>query len=184
MNPKQTIPPIAKAVPALLAGFVIFLALKELFSAKKDTETKPETFPANVEAENRRNEAESVPPIHTIPAEIPPKPVIISVPSVPKPFISPVSASLVDKISVSVPDPQKIAAQIPLLPLKRKSIMRKDMETAFQHGARGMTRTEAVAALKKLGFGKSAAYEAFSENGCFSTWLRFAPDGIITWTDR
>jgi hypothetical protein len=41
-----------------------------------------------------------------------------------------------------------------------------------------------VAALKSRGFGKTAAYEAFLEAGCFSAWLRFAPDGIITWTDR
>jgi hypothetical protein len=67
---------------------------------------------------------------------------------------------------------------------KRNKILRKDMETAFQHGARAMTRTEAVEVLKSLGFGKSAAYEALSPNGRFSAWLHFAPDGIITWTDR
>jgi hypothetical protein len=174
MNVKPIIPVIAKVAPPLVLGALIFLALKELFSAKKDTETKPETSPANAEAE-------SVRPIHTIPAEIPPKPVIVSFPSVPKSFISPVSASLLDKIPVSVPDPQKITAQIPLPLLKRKFITRKDMETAFQHGARGMARTEAVAVLNGLGFGKSAAYEALSESGRFFAWLQFAPDGIITW---
>jgi hypothetical protein len=179
MNGKPIIPVIAKVAPPLVLGALIFLALKELFSAKKDTETKPETFPANAEAESRRNEAESVRPIHTIPAEIPPK----SVPSVPQSFILPVSGSLVDKISVSVHDSQKIAAQIPLPPVKRKFIMRKDMEIAFRHGARGMTRTEAVAVLNGLGFGKSAAYEALSVNGRFSAWLQFAPDGMITWKE-
>jgi len=57
------------------------------------------------------------------------------------------------------------------------------METIFQRGARGLTRIAAVAALKNLGFGKTAAYDALSENGRFSTSLHFAPDGIITWTD-
>jgi hypothetical protein len=37
--------------------------------------------------------------------------------------------------------------------------------------------------LKKLGFGKTAAYAALTPNGRFSTWLQFAPDGIITWTE-
>jgi hypothetical protein len=38
-------------------------------------------------------------------------------------------------------------------------------------------------ALKNLGFGKSAAYAALTPAGRFSTWLQFAPDGIITWTE-
>jgi hypothetical protein len=32
-------------------------------------------------------------------------------------------------------------------------------------------------------FGKAAAYNALSENGRFSAWLKFAPDGIIVWTE-
>jgi hypothetical protein len=55
------------------------------------------------------------------------------------------------------------------------------METAFQRGAHAMTKTEAVEVLKSLGFGKSAAYDALLEDGRFSVWLQFAPDGIITW---
>jgi len=62
--------------------------------------------------------------------------------------------------------------------------VRQVMETIFQRGALALTRTAAVAAFKKLGFGKTAAYEALEEDGKFSAWLRFAPDGIITWTDR
>jgi len=38
-------------------------------------------------------------------------------------------------------------------------------------------------ALKNIGFGKTAAYEALSPDGRFAAWLQFAPDGIITWTD-
>jgi hypothetical protein len=55
------------------------------------------------------------------------------------------------------------------------------MATVFHHGARALTRTAAVTALKGRGFGKSAAYDALSEDGRFAAWLQFAPDGIITW---
>jgi hypothetical protein len=43
------------------------------------------------------------------------------------------------------------------------------------------TRTGAVAALKSLGFGRTAAYDALSADGRFASWLQVAPDGIITW---
>jgi len=56
--------------------------------------------------------------------------------------------------------------------------------TVFQRGARALTRTAAVAALKNLGFGKTAAYAALTPDGRFSAWLQYAPDGIISWTDR
>jgi hypothetical protein len=59
----------------------------------------------------------------------------------------------------------------------------QDLVAVFQRGARALTRKAAVAVLKNMGFGKSATYEALSANGRFSTWLQFAPDGIITWTD-
>ncbi|HTX21603.1 MAG TPA: hypothetical protein VMD27_07085 [Candidatus Aquilonibacter sp.] len=57
------------------------------------------------------------------------------------------------------------------------------MAAIFQNGARALTRPEAVAALKKLGFSKSAAYAALTPDGRFSAWLQFAPDGVITWTE-
>jgi len=76
-----------------------------------------------------------------------------------------------------------IAPQIPQ-PAPKKFVIREDLATVFHRGSRGLTRTAAVAALKKIGFGKSAAYDALLEDGRFSAWLRFAPDGIITWTDR
>jgi DNA-binding SARP family transcriptional activator len=71
----------------------------------------------------------------------------------------------------------------PPTPIKKPGITREDVATAFHHGARALTRTAAVAALKKLGFGKSAAYDALLEDGRFAAWLQFAPDGIITWTE-
>jgi hypothetical protein len=58
------------------------------------------------------------------------------------------------------------------------------MAIVFKHGALALTRKEAVAALKSLGFRKSMAYEALSPDGRFSTCLRFAPNGMITWKKR
>jgi hypothetical protein len=76
----------------------------------------------------------------------------------------------------------KSVVQTPPPPIKKKFVRREDLAAVFQRGARALTRTAAVAALKKIGFGKSAAYEALSVNGRFSDWLQFAQDGIITWT--
>lgn len=164
MNAKQTIPVIAKIAHPLALGALVFLALKELFSAK-DTETKPETVQPNTGTENSGKSV--VASVVSVP--IPP----ISVPPVPK-----ISAPVF--VPVFVPIAQSVA-QIPSLPLKRNIITREDMADVFQRGARAMTRTEAVEVLKRLSFGKSAAYDALLENGRFSTWLQFAPDGIITW---
>jgi hypothetical protein len=46
---------------------------------------------------------------------------------------------------------------------------------------RTLRRTAAVEALKRLGFGKTAAYAALSQDGRFNAWLICAPDGIIAW---
>jgi len=81
-----------------------------------------------------------------------------------------------------VPPPPAPAPQIPP-PIKKKFVTREDMANIFQRGARALTRTAAVAALKMLGFGKTAAYDALSEDGRFSDWLDFAPNEIITWTE-
>jgi len=152
-----------------------FLALKELFFGE-DTEKKTETMPVNTETESSRKEAESTvnfSAFQKIPAEIPSKPAIVPIPYAPKPVIPPLSVPPSPKISVTQTPP----------PIKRKFVTREDMAIVFQHGARALTRTEAVAALKNLGFGKTAAYEALLENGRFSAWLQFAPDGKITWTE-
>jgi hypothetical protein len=78
----------------------------------------------------------------------------------------------------------KIVTQAPPQPtIKKKFVTRQDLAAVFQRGARALTRTAAVAALKKLGFGKTAAYAALTPNGRFSAWLQYAPDGIITWTE-
>jgi hypothetical protein len=183
MNAKQTIPIIAKIAPPLLFGVAIYYGLKWLFSAD-DTEKKPEIKPTDTETEFRRKEVETT-GFRPIPAEIPAKPAAAPVPAVFPPF------------SASVPAPQKIVAQVPPppiisavtapgipLPAQKKFISREDMAKIFNGGARALTRTGAVTALKSLGFGKSAAYDALSVGGRFSDWLQIAPDGIIAWTDR
>jgi len=166
MNAKQIIPVIAKIAPPVLFGVAIYYGLKWLFSAD-DTEKKPETATANTGMERSRKETETT-AFRPIPAKIPVKPAAAPVPAVFPPFSVPAQA------------PQKTAPQLPP-PARKKFIAREDLANIFQRGARALTRTAAVAALKKLGFGKTAAYDALSPDGRFSAWLRFAPDGIITW---
>jgi len=184
MNAKQTVPLIATLAPLaplLLIGGGIFLLLKCL-SSTEDKEKKSKTAPADTKTEIRRKVAETT-AFRSIPAEIPAKPAIVPIHSAPVPaVIPPFSVLPVPKVSAPVSTPQKIAAQIPP-PIKKKFVTREDMATIFQCGARALTRTAAVAALKSLGFGKTAAYDALLENGRFASWLRFAPDGIISWTD-
>ncbi len=118
--------------------------------------------------ERRRKEAETF-VFRPIPAEIPVKPAAAPVPAIIPLFSMPAQA------------PQKIAPLISLPPIKKKFVTREDLATVFQRGARALSRQNAVAALKNLCFGKTAAYDALSEDGRFSDWLDFAPDGIITW---
>jgi hypothetical protein len=187
MNEKKKIPPIAALIPFLLIIGAVYLVVKFvvwIFSVNKSVNKLPETVPTNAETENRRKDAETT-AFRTIPAEIPAKPVANSIPSVTTPFNPPFSAPFAPKVSVSVPVPEKIAEQIPpLTKVKKKFVTLEVMENIFQRGARGLTRKEAVAALMKIGCGKTAAYDALLENGKFSAWLRFAPDGKITWSDR
>lgn len=66
-------------------------------------------------------------------------------------------------------------------PQKRRIVLREDLARIFQHGAHSLYRMDAVAELQNLGFGKTAAYEALSPDGRFASWLKIAPDGVITW---
>jgi hypothetical protein len=155
--------------------------VKWIFPAKKDTETKPETTPASAETESRRKEAETAlktPAFRPIQAEIPVKPAAAPVPA----FIPPLSVAPAP-VPVAVAIPKIVTQAPPPPPIKKKFVTREDMATVFHHGARALTRPAAVAALKSLGFGKTAAYDALSVGGRFANWLQFAPDGIITWTD-
>ncbi len=165
MNANQIIPVIAKIAPPLALGTLVFLALKEIFSADH-TETKPEITPANAGTENHGKS----PVVSAVATLIP----AISVPPVPR-----ISAPIF--VPFFVPITQSIG-QTPPLPHKRNIITREDMAGVFQHGTSRLTRKEAVEILNSFGFGQTAAYEALLEDGRFSDWLQFAQDGIITWT--
>jgi hypothetical protein len=154
MNTKQTVPLIAMLAP-FAPILVIGGGIFLLLKCLSSTEDK-KNKPETPLAETAA--------FRQIPAEISPKPIA-----------APVTAAVVI--------PKTVPQTSPPPPIKRKFVTREDMATVFQRGARPLTRTAAVTALKSLGFGKTAAYEALLENGRFASWLQFAPDGIITWTD-
>lgn len=188
MNSKQIMPVIVKIAPPVLFGVAIYYGLKWLFSAD-DTEKKPETAPANTGTERRRKEMETT-AFRTIPAEIPVKPAAVHITSAPRVIVLTPAVPSVPKVSAPAPVPAAVAIPRitlqapPLPPVKKRFVTREDLANIFQRGARALSRQNAVVALKKLGFGKTAAYDALSEDGRFSDWLQFAPDGIIAWTDR
>lgn len=192
MNGKQTTPllatlgpAVAAIAPPLLIGGLIILALDQLFP-DDDKKGKLEPAPAKPEAESRKK-AEIAPNtavFRQIPAEIRAKPAVAPVSSAPRVAVPTPTLPSVPKVPVSVLAPPKMGLQVPPSPpIRRKFITRQDMVTIFQRGERALTRMEAVSALKHLGFGKTAAYAALSSEGRFSSWLKFAPDGIITWTE-
>jgi len=195
MNPKQTIPlavtlaPVIAAAPGLLVvGGLVALAVW-IFS--DDEKENPDNLAA--EAENTRKQAEN-PVFRTIPAEIPRKeaefpdksaivvrtaPRVVVPPSVvPAVPIIPAAVPLLVPAAVAQP---KIEKQTPLASVKKKFVTKAELAIIFGNGTRALSRTAAVAALKRLGFGKTAAYAALSPDGRFNAWLHRAPDGIITW---
>lgn len=163
MNGKRTVAFMAAILPFLLIGGLIFLVVKSLISAKA-TEKKPEIEPTDAGTEN--NGKPTVIPVVSEPISVQP------VPEIPLPAI------LTDIIPATMDKTQFPPRH------KRKRITRENMVAIFRHGSQKLNLTNGVAELKGLGFGKSAAYEALSANGQFSAWLKFEPDGIITWTDR
>ena len=193
MNTKPTAPllvalaPLAAIAPQIiiggLIGGAIYLVLDSLFPVKKKP---PEAVPVEASTEARKP-AETV-VFRQIPAEIPVKPAAVPVASAPHVIVPPRAVPSVPKVSAPVSMPAavaipKIVTQALPSPTKKKFVTREDLAAVFQRGARALTRTAAVAALKKLGFGKTAAYAALTPNGRFSAWLQCAPDGIITWTE-
>lgn len=192
MNPKQaapfvlTLPALAVAAPPLIIGGAIGLAivllLKRLLADGK--QKQPEIASAQASTEARKPAETAV--FRQIPAEIPAaKQAPAALASVPRavaplPAVQPVPKATVPVAVVPV---IKTTVQAPPPPVKKKFVTREDLATVFQSGARSLTRTAAVAALKKLGFGKTAAYAALTPDGRFAAWLQFAPDGMITWTD-
>ena len=84
----------------------------------------------------------------------------------------------------SRPLPSHIVPEKYKIPVKRIYIQRKHLKAIFQDGKMQFSRKAAAEHLQRLGFGKSAAYEALSPSGRFATWLRFAPDGVISWHNQ
>ena len=173
---------IASAAPLLLIVGGIYLVVKLLASdgGEKSESRAPERKPPFIppssggnSTENRGIRANSAGKPNPITAPSPPvSPTghTISIPSAPKIPVTPLPTSAATKIVTKIP-----------LTARKKFITRQDMANIFHGGTRSLTRTSAVAALKALGFGKTAAYEALATKGRFASWLQFAPDGIITW---
>jgi hypothetical protein len=191
MNPKQTVPllvtlapAIAAAAPPLLIGCGVLLLLKWL--SEDDKEKQPEIVPAD-KAESPRKVPESLIFSH-IPAESAAKPAAAPRPAMPRVVVLPPALPSEAKptapvlVPAAVIVPKIVAQAPPPPPIKKKVVTREDMATVFERGTRALTRTAAVAGLKKLGFGKTAAYAALTPDGRFALWLQIAPDGIITWT--
>jgi len=196
MNPKQTAPilitlapALATIAPPLLLCGAIILTLKWLCS---DDEKQPPASPQPKPITEAPRKPAASAGFWPVAAEIPAKPANIpaSIPARPAPrvVVPPVAAiPPAPKIQPRVPAPVAIPVVAPLvpppLPLKKKLVTREDLAGVFNRGAQSLTRSAAVADLKKLGFGKSAAYDALTPDGRFADWLRHAPDGIITWID-
>lgn len=111
----------------------------------------------------------------------------VPVPSASRVAVQPVSVRPVPAVAPTVHPVAKVVQPPPPVippPVAKKTITRADMATIFDAGKRSLSRLDAVAALKRLGFGKTAAYSATAPEGRFSAWLVFASDGIIYWDGK
>jgi hypothetical protein len=162
MDEKRKFPLMEMVLAILLIAGLILLVVKSRLSTKA-AEKQPEIEPTDAGTENGRKQ--TVDPTISEPIPVPPEPEI-HFPTI-----------LTDVIPLTREETQFPPRN------KRKRINGKHMENIFRHGSRKLNLTKAVAELKGLGFGHSAAYEALKPDGQFSDWLEFEPDGIITWTD-
>jgi hypothetical protein len=155
--------PLGKMILAILVIVgLIFLVVKSRLSTKA-TEKQPEIEPTDTGTENKGNP--TVNSVVSEPISAPPEPEI------------PLPAILTGVIPHTTDVTQFPSRR------KRKRITRENMADIFSDGSRKLNLTKAVAELKGLGFGHSAAYEALKPDGQFSAWLEFDSDGMITWTD-
>ena len=187
-----TLAPVLAAAPAIIVGGAIGLGIAYLLNTLFDnaTKEKPEAVPVKTDAETSRKPAE-IGVFHEIPAGISvqtvpafrPQSALSAIPSAhaaQKAVAVPAASVIQEAVQPVVPVAKPILPAAPK-PLAKKSISRADMAAVFDKGKRSLTRTAAVGTLRRLGFGKSAAYAALSPDGRFNTWLRCAPDGIISW---
>jgi hypothetical protein len=172
MNPKQSVPLIAKlsplvaAAPPLLVFAGIGLTLYWLFSDEKQ---KKPNVPADAENERKSDDhRERGAETGRKPAEAKPFP----------PNTAPAAARVSSAATPGAISP----AAVRMTPLReRRAVTREDMAAIFNHGVRHLTKRDAVIALEGRNFRKTAAYKALSQGGRFATWLQFSPDGVITW---
>jgi hypothetical protein len=191
MNTKQTAPIITGIAPAiavmpslLFIGGLVALAAWLLSDddqknpeklPKKDTVSRPPiTFPPNSGGNSAQNPR--IPANSARKATVPPPLPSFSANCVPAEPETPAPLSSVIPALEYTPETP--------LQAQKKLITREDLATVFRRGESVLTRKAAVAALKVLGFGKSAAYEALAMDGRFAPWLQFAPDGRIAWKSR
>jgi hypothetical protein len=84
-----------------------------------------------------------------------------------------------------LPEPKPLPSVAPVAPpnaaTSANRVRREDVAEALKFGAHPVMRQEAVAALQRLGFRKTAAYNALSESGRFSHLIAFTSDGFIEW---
>jgi len=195
MNAKQTLPlavtlaPAIAAAPAIIIGGAIGLGIVWLIKSALDSDilTSLEGDPAKSEPETSRKTGEitrkeaETPVFREIPA------IPSAIPSASRIAVQPDSVRPVPAV---LPTVQPVAKVIPPPPpaapplAAKKTIARADMATIFDGGKRSLSRLDAVAALKRLGFGKTAAYSATAPDGRFSAWLVYASDGIIYWEEN
>jgi len=150
-------PVIAPAIPVILAGGAALLVLNWLFSddkAKNKPGNTQQTNPESRDATEATGAAAQIPSVSAVKM---------------RENAIPIGAST---NNVTIPLP---------VPIQRNFITRENMETIFDGGKELLTRKEAIEALKRLGFGKTAAYAALSPTGRFGTWLRLGPNRILTW---
>jgi hypothetical protein len=182
MNAKQTAPllatlPALASIPPVLIIAAIGLGFLWLLS---DDEKEKPTADANLQKSTAEAQkpasGQTAAEIREIPASGPIR--SASDVTVPPPAIK----SFL-KIIETIQTPQKANTKPVQMPsAKEKSITREHLAFIFLNGTRMLSRKAAVAALKNLGFGRTAAYEALSQTGGFTSWLYYASDGMITWT--
>lgn len=192
MNTNRTTPLNAARASAVvffglfaLIGLAIFCVVKSFFPDKKDAGTRSKIAPADTATENTRKVAEitrEIPAFRSIAPEIPAVAPILSAPReiIPQPAV-PTAHKIISQVFAAAvtTHPKSVLQPAPPPPIKKPGISWDDMAKVFRLGA--LTRQAAVAELRKLGFGQTAAYAALLPDGRFSTWLYFAPDGTITW---
>jgi len=116
----------------------------------------------------------------TAPANAGPDRVKAAVVAAPVVVRAPVAPSVPVTVAAAKPPVVPVVAPATCCPAHTPRREARGLDGIFNHGTRALTRTEAVSALKALGFGKTAAYKALSMDGSFAPWLQFASNGIIT----